>query len=86
MITIERVQEIFENKESNWEGDNAFKGLIIFNKYFPGKTIITGASHDEIFGPDVQECIDAGISEDDLIELAKLNWMIEDDDTFSCFV
>lgn len=36
--------------------------------------------------PDIDDLIDASISEEDVIALRKLNWMIEDESYFACFV
>ena len=84
-ITRERIEQIFEETESKWEGDNAFKGLQIISKYTDN--IIVGAEHDIIFSMDVDKAIAARITEDDVIELAKLNWMIDEyDEGFACFV
>lgn len=87
MITIEDVKAIFENIDSDWEGDNAFQGLLIISKYFDvNKTeIITYASHDQIWSVDVDESIVNGMAKEDFEKLAKLNWMIEEE-TLSCFV
>lgn len=88
-ITEERVREIFEDTESKWEGDNAFKGLQIIAKYFDvEKTdILCWAGHDEICSVDIDEAIEAGMTEEDFTSLAKLNWMINSDsDSLACFV
>lgn len=88
-MTRERFEEIFddENIISAWEGDNAFQGLLIINKYigYMQNALIAGASHDEIQSVDVEDLINAGITEEDVISLRKLNWMINDD-YLACFV
>jgi hypothetical protein len=86
-MTSEQFQEIFDSTQSEWEGDNAFQGLLIIAKYIdPAKTdIIIGAEHDEIFSVDIDKLIDAGITEEDVLALAKLNWGHQDG-YLMCFV
>lgn len=90
-LTLDRIAEIFDDDNSaNWTGDNAFKGLQIIAKYIdPEKhDLICGASHDEIYGPDAEFLIERGLTEEDAIALANLNWSYNnlDDESFSCFV
>jgi hypothetical protein len=89
-MTAERLTELMTNDDlgSNWHGDNAFQGLQIIAKYIdPNKTdIITGASHDVIYSVSIISIIKAGITEEDVIKLKKLNWMLEDADYLACFV
>lgn len=82
----EELEKIFEDTESKWDGDNAFQGLIIIRKYFPDKDIICGADHDIIYSVDVDDMLEAGLSEKDAIALRKLNWMLHDGDCLACFV
>lgn len=82
-MTREEFIEIFENTDSEWEGDNCFQGLQIISKYTPD--LIQGASHDKVFSEDIRELIQAGITQEDVTSLAKLNWSI-DDDYLYCFV
>jgi hypothetical protein len=82
----EEIEKIFEETESelhNVDGDNAFMGLVILSKY--SKNILQAADHDKIYSLGLEEAINANITDEDMIELAKLNWMI-DDDSFACFV
>ena len=58
------------------DGDNALKGLLIIDKYMPGVGI-TWADRGVIYSADVDDLINAGISEDDAVELRSQNWMIE---------
>lgn len=83
----EEIEEIFENTESELfkiEGDNAFLGLQILSKYTQ-KRLIGGAGHDVIWSVDVEKAIELNITDEDVTELAKLNWHIEED-CFACFV
>ena len=84
MITTERIEEIFEETKSKWDVDNAYKGLQILSKY--SENLITGADHDIIYSVCVEEAIRNGIPEQDVIELAKLNWMLYEDYCFACYV
>jgi len=83
MITREEIEDIFNDVKSQWDGDNAFKGLQILSKYTD--KLIIGATHDKIWSADIDEIIELGITKDDIIELSKLNWMTEDEN-FACFV
>ena len=89
-------EEIYERKEeikkifndvtsdlSNVDGDNAYLGLVILSKY--SKNLIQCAEHDKIYSLGLEEAIEANITDDDITELAKMNWMINED-SFACFV
>lgn len=69
-----------------WEGDSALKGLNIIHKYLPDKTILVAAEHDIIYSVDVDELIDAGLTDEDANELRALNWGISEFDSLCCFV
>lgn len=84
-MTYEKFEELFEETESKWDGDNAFQGLQIIAKYIKDKDILCGADHDIIYSVDVNELIEAEISEEDVIQLRKFNWMIEGG-YLACFV
>lgn len=86
-ITTERFKEIFEGDSKLDAGDNAFAGLQIIAKYInpKEKELICGADHDVIYSVDVDDLIDAGITEEDAIALRTLNWMIRHDG-LACFV
>ena len=84
-MTRERLEEIFEETPSYWDGDNAFQGLQILAKY-TDKNIVCGANHDIIYSIDIESALDQ-LTEEDAVKLATLNWMIDDDgDCFACFV
>ena len=83
MITIERLEEIMD--ETSWEkyeGDGIFLGLSILSKY-TNKRIIGGAEHDIIYGPEIEEIIDAGITEEEVKKLSVYGWGV--DSEFDCF-
>ena len=83
MITQEEIDKIFNDLDSNWEGDNVFQGLQILSKYT--KNLIQGAGRDVIFSVDVDEIIELGITKEDITKLSLLNWMIEHG-SLACFV
>lgn len=85
-MDIEKFEKIFDETNSdllNIDGDNAYLGLQIIAKYT--KNIISCAEHDIIFSESVEKIIEYGITEEDVIQLRKLNWMI-DNDSLACFV
>lgn len=82
-MTREALEKIFNDTDSKWEGDNAFKGLQILSKYTD--TLIQGADHDIIFSVEVDEIIEQ-LTEEDATSLAMLNWMIHDGAYFACYV
>ncbi len=90
--TIEFIQKIFgedSDIQSDWKGDNAFQGLQILAKYMNPllENLITGADHDVMYGADVYLLIEKGITEEDVVKLAKLNWSFDDEaESFNCFV
>ena len=79
----ETFEQIFEDTDSDWKGDNAYKGLQILSNYTD--ELIQGADHDVIYGPDIDELIEAGITKEEVKELGKLNWIIMDD-YLACYV
>ncbi len=82
-----RLEEIMEGDSNlgNYPNeDNAFLGLLIIRKYIPGCGI-EGAEHDLIYSAGVDELLEAGLTEEDAIELRNLNWMIEYN-SLACFV
>jgi hypothetical protein len=84
----EKFIEILDGGSGRWEGDNAIQGLKIIEKYIdPQKTnLIQGAEHDIIWSVDVDELIEAGITEHDAEELRRLNWIVQDDGYLACYV
>jgi len=84
-MTTEKIIEIFETTDGKWEGDKAFQGLQILSKY-SDDDVLKGANHDVIYSIDLEEAIKNGISEEDVVKLALLNWHLENDEYFSCFV
>lgn len=87
-MTEEKFEQIMDGDSGSFTGDNAMQGLLILAKYMPieTETLIQGAGHNEIWGPDISELIEAGITEEDVIQLRELNWMINDGEYLACFV
>jgi len=83
----DEIKKMFDETKSELhkiDGDNAFMGLQILSKYT--KNLIQGADHDIIYSISLDKVIELNITDEDLIELAKLNWMIYDDEGLACFV
>lgn len=83
-MTKERLKQIFDKTEAEWNGDNAFQGLQILSKYFDN--LIIAAEHDIIYGPGITDEFLEQFTEEDAVALRKLNWMLEYDEQFACFV
>ena len=83
-MTKERFIELMNGDSGKWDGDNAYQGLQIIAKYT--NNLIQGAEHDVIWSEDINKLIEAGITEEDVMELRRLNWMIEDESYLACFV
>ncbi len=87
MITKNDFLEIFKKVKSdisNLDGDNCYLGLQIVAKY--SKNIVAGANHDVLYSESVENLIKQGITKEDVTELRKLNWSIEEQDYLFCFV
>lgn len=85
----EELEEIFEDTESKWDGDNAFQGLLIISKYFDinSKDILCAGEHDIIYSVEIDELLEAGLTVVDATALAALNWSLDEEvDCFACFV
>ena len=83
-MTEERFIELMGEDGGKWEGDNAYEGLTIIKKYTDN--LIQGAGHDVIWSEDISTLIEKGITEEDVKELRRLNWMVEDSTYLACFV
>lgn len=89
-MKVERLIEIMSDDNIGGEllfeaKDNALEGLQILNKYTED-SVLEGANHDVIYSIDIDKTIEGGITEEEVIKLRKLNWMLEDDFYFVCFV
>jgi hypothetical protein len=74
-MDFDKFEKLFDDIDSEWDGDNAYQGLQIIAKYT--ENLIQGADHDIIWSEGVDKLIEGGITEEEVIKLAKLNWMIE---------
>jgi hypothetical protein len=84
-MTPEKFIELMEiDNVGKWEGDNAYKGLQIIAKYTDN--IVQGAGHDIIYSENIDTLIENGITEEDVIALRELNWMIYECDYLACYV
>lgn len=84
----EEIRNIFENTKSELhkiEGDNAFLGLILLSKY-QTKNVLVCAEHDIIYSFSLDDVIELGVTDEDLTELARMNWHISEYDGLACFV
>ncbi len=80
----EKLEKIFEETDSDNFENNQFKGLQILSKYTDD--VLYAAEHDIIYSVGVDEIIKK-LTEADAIELAKLNWIIDEElDCFACYV
>jgi hypothetical protein len=88
-MRIEEFEDIMNNEDTNVNidnGCNACQGLDIIRKYCP-EDGIEGASHDIIFSVTIEQIVLAGITKEDAVKLASLNWMIDETGTgLACFV
>lgn len=86
-MTIERFEEIFADVDSELQNYRnqctATLGLNLISKY--SNKGIVGAEHDIIYSVSIEEIIANGITEEDVTELRKMNWIIEYD-SLACFV
>jgi hypothetical protein len=93
-MTRERLEELFDDEEVDYCGseisavpDNALAGLELLRKYKAGGSIIEGAGHEIIYSFDIDKALKYGLTEEDAIQLAKWNWMLDkDSDCLACFV
>jgi len=59
------------------DGCPIFYGLKIIIKYMP-MAGIAAAEHDVVYSVEADDLVDAGITEDDAIELREHNWFLDD--------
>lgn len=80
-MDIEEFKDILEERSydheySVEEGCEVFKGLLIVTKYLPNVGI-EAAEHDQVFSANLKDLIEAGITPEDVIGLARLGWFEE---------
>lgn len=85
VLTQERIREIFNEQEDKpyvrSNEDRMLPGLVILSKYT--KDVIQAAEHDIIYSMDIEDAIERGITEEEVIKLAESNWMVDEDN--GCF-
>jgi len=89
-MTEEKFKKIMKDDDieciiGDIEENNALMGLNLITKYLP-KSGIEAAEHAIIYGPNIEDLVEAGITEEDAIILKSLNWMIDEFEGLSCFV
>lgn len=74
----ERFDEIIDADEDSsidYKENRVLLGLKIIAKYIPNNCV-AGADHDIIYSASVDELLEAGLTEDDAVELSNLGWHI----------
>ena len=65
--------------------DCALEGLNILDKY-TDKGVLVGANKEVIYSIKVSTAVENGITRAEVLRLKALNWMLEDESYFACFV
>ena len=63
--------------------DSILEGLQILSKYSNNSTL-KATEHEILYSISPQESIDNGITEEDVVQLKGLNWMLHEE-AFACF-
>jgi hypothetical protein len=76
----ERFQEIMEGDDILFKFDKCrtLLGLNLIAKYLP-KSGVKSTTYDQIFACGVDELLEAGLTENDAIQLREMGWMIDED-------
>ena len=82
----ERFLEIIEgtHMDHDIKGDKNFLALEIMHKYVD--SVLEGADHDIVYGCDIDDLIEGGMTEEEALLLAQYGWHTEDDDYMASFV
>jgi hypothetical protein len=85
-MTLDELEIIMDGKTdlSSYKDSTVFLGLLIIRKYLP-KAGISCAEHDIVYCCGAEELVEAGLTEDDAIELRNMCWMISEE-SFAKFV
>lgn len=87
LLTEERFEEIMneERPRISWQEreklpriDETWEGMLIMKKYIGTKDVIGAAEHDEIFGPNIDDLIKGGITEEDVRKLHEYGWSMDE--------
>lgn len=87
----ERFKEIMSDEEMGGSklfepGCNVLKGLNIIAKYLPNSGV-KWVNYEVLYAVEIEKIVEAGITEEDAIELRYQNWMIDSNHEYlSCFV
>lgn len=87
-MTRKEFEEIMNGDSclQNYEQENILLGLNIIVKYL-SKSGVEAAEHDIVFACGIDEILEAGLTEEDAVELCNLNWMIDDEsEGLACYV
>ena len=76
---------LYDSKFPSLRHGGVFLGLQLLRKYLPDADI-EGANDDIIYSVDVEPLLEAGITEEDVEELARLRWRIKDGEYLAHFV
>lgn len=85
-MTKEKIKGVFENTETDdtiqcW----VMSGLLILKKYSSGWDTVQAVRRDILISIPVEMAIENGITEEDVVLLRKMNWMIEEE-SFASYV
>jgi len=85
-MTKKEIIEVFENAKTDYvaEMNNTFIGLSIIAKY--SNYVVQGANHDMIWSEDLDNLIDADITDEDIMDLTSLGFFIEDGEYLAKYV
>ena len=86
-MTEEKFLEIMDDEDgfdSSIEGDCNLAGFQIMAKYVD--KVIEGADHDIVYGPDLNDLIDNGITEEEVQKLRALGFHVEDECYLATYV
>ena len=67
-------------------GCAVYLGLKIMSKYMGTADLIVAADHDIVYSVELQELLDGGITESDIIQLRKQGWHVSEFDTLAQYV
>ncbi len=78
-MTRERFIKLMEitKTEREFVGCKIFAGLKIITKYVP-KEGIEAVGHDIVYSSSIDDLLLAGITEEEVTTLRKLNWMVDE--------
>ena len=78
-MTEDDVYAVFENELPFADTEHKiFEGLVILNKYAKKENVVAGAGHDQIYSINVCDACEAGITKEDVLQLQKYEWMVQD--------